>query len=397
MHFPHLLIIVFCTLAWPITSSLAAATSSGRPDIPRWAARLSAGQWYEIPDTAPSRIGRPFPDQRGRQASRLAYSGSTLRRSGSYLFIFGGGHADYSGNEIHAIKLNAEQPTWELLSPATPFSQIPWKSRERGKSHYADGRPASRHTYWQPIFVDSMDRMFLFLSMVVWGNSSGSFKNVDAFRFSDRAWDPKDTWAPPPVFPPAATGPWAVKHPDTEDVYIAIYSSVLKWTRSTGEWSFHIRGASWEHDRGIAAIDPVRQRILKLGSWNRGHVVVPYFIPLDEHDTMTFINLTGSHANVIASTSTGTVGQAGFVYNPELDKFMYYPDDGAIYTIDPVTWHMVRYPVTGNVPPAGIRYSAENGSGIYGRFQYVPELRGVVYMPTWTKNLFFLKTGEPRR
>jgi hypothetical protein len=375
-------------LAWFFASIPARAAQA----VPDWVARLAVGQWYEIPDTAPAaKIGNPFPDQGGRPSGRFAYSGSTLRKAGSWLFLFGGGHADYSGNDIHAIKLNAAKPKWELLSPATPFSRIPWKSSERGDSHYADGTPASRHTYWQPQFIDSLDRMFLFLAMVVWGNSSGSFGNVDAFRFSDRRWDAKDAWPAPPVFKPQATGPWTVKHPKTDDVYLGIGARVLKWSSATGQWTFIIANDTWAHDRGIAALDPVRKRILVLGEWNKPGVNMPRTVPLTPGDK-EFVALTGPYAE--AFSSWDAVRFAGFVFDPDLDRYVLFPDDGYTYTIHPQTWRVERLAVRGDVPPPHSREGVANGIGIYGRFQYVPELKGIVYMPAWKRNLYFLKTGN---
>jgi hypothetical protein len=78
------------------------------------------------------------------------------------------------------------------------------------------------------------------------------------------------------------------------------------------------------------------------------------------------------------------------------DKFLFYHGAGdtkRVYVITPgsgTTWDMSILGLgpgteTPDDPPA-------NGSGINGRFRYVPALKGFVMLPRGTANLFFLRT-----
>lgn len=387
-------------------TSLAAATHDTAnvgtlpaPALPRWMAGMRVGEWRQIPRTAPASLGdAPFAGTYGSVASHLAYSGAALKRDGSWLLQFGGGHADYSGNDVIGISLEADAPAWRVLRrPTVPPDPTFWTNRTHPEfkgiwwdaHHLPDGRPASRHSGWALQYIDADERLMSFYDTSAFGTSSTTTTHVDAFRWVDKDWDSINAWQSlPGRF--ATSYPWTVKDPASENVYVGVANAIYRWNRSDGSFSPIYRSESWAIDHGVAGIDAARNRLIIIGVWNDSTRVTAQVIRLSDGQKV-FVKLIGPFADRMVTPLQ--VSGRGFDWCPDLGKFVFFPDDGHTYTLDPATFNVDRLPVSGAAPPAASRYSAENGSGIHGRFRYVPRLRGFVYLSSWKADLWFLKTG----
>ena len=180
-------------MANPTAVSYSAASSpvgGGRFILSSFWRNLSPG-WTKLPTTAPG--GAP-------PGGIVAYSGMAVDGRGHRLFLFGGGHNDYFGNEVWRLDLNTfvwsrdyapdigANPAAETIWPRVNAATLP--------GGYIDtNRPYSRHTYnsvhWMP------DRQ----RMIAGGGSSYS-------GTGEYLWDhlggphlnsPQDTWEYDPV------------------------------------------------------------------------------------------------------------------------------------------------------------------------------------------------------
>lgn len=370
--------------------------------IPRWMTGMRVGEWRQIPGTAASTLGdAPFAGTVGNVKNHLAYSGAALKSEGSWLVQFGGGHADYSGNDVIGISLDEDAPTWRVLHrPTVPSDRTYWSNRAHPEykgvwwdaHHLPDGRPASRHSGWALQFIDRIGRFVSFYDTAAFGTSSTSTTHVDAFRWADKDWDPPGTWAGLPHMY-ATSYPWTVKDPESEDVYVADAGSIYRWRPADGKFALIHQSSAWSLDHAIAGLDKARNRLLIVGIWNKQDRATAQIVALDDGHR-EFVTLVGSFADKMQGS--GQIDARGFEWCPDLGKFVFFPDDGQTYTVNPATFAVDRLPVTGAIPPPNSRYSYDNGSGIFGRFRYVPKLHGIVYLADWHTALWFLKTGESR-
>jgi hypothetical protein len=126
-----------------------------------------------------------------------------------------------------------------------------------------------------------------------------------------------------------------------------------------------------------------RQRILFVGGcgsfcgFNPDHHL--YTIASNAWSTVT---ITGVNA-----TDVMTANQDAMVYVPDIDRFLVRKGGagGAVYQINPTTFEATAYPTTGGASiPA-----TQNGP--YNKFLYVPRLGGVIYVPTYDGNAWFMK------
>lgn len=385
---------------WTCSAGAAAQVTDPVAARPRWMAGQQRFEWRQIPGTAPATLGTgPFAGTAGRISGHLAYSGAALRSEGSWLLVFGGGHADYSGNDVLGISLREDRPVWRVLrGPTLPPDPRLWNIAPNapGKGvwwdthHLPDGRPASRHSGWALQFIDRDDRLMSFYDAVAYGTSNTTTGHVDGFRFGERDWDPALRW---PSLPQRfqTTYPWTVKDPRTEDVYVATGHAIHRWNRSDGSFTPIGRRYAWGIDQAIAGVDVARDRLLVIGVWSDPARITAHVVRLAD-GVATPVTLGGPHAADLSGPRRLAV--SGFDWCPTLARFVLLPDDGHSYTVDPATLEVERLAVTGRPPPRNSRYAHDYGSGIYGRFRYVPELGGFVYLASWTEDLWFLKTAR---
>ena len=85
------------------------------------------------------------------------------------------------------------------------------------------------------------------------------------------------------------------------------------------------------------------------------------------------------------------------VYDPGIDKFLLFQDDGFIYALGYVSrseWSVDRLTLSGT-PPV-VRASGIHSGGpcaVWGRMQYIPNLGGVCIIQAYNKPAYFVRTA----
>lgn len=116
--------------------------------------------WSQVPNTKLSAVCTADPSPSHATSSNCrtlvtAWGGAAVDTKRNRLILFGGGHSDYDGNELYAYDLSLKQIL--RLNEPTPLP-----SGASGIGTYADGRPASRHTYGGMTYSEHNDKMSVF-------------------------------------------------------------------------------------------------------------------------------------------------------------------------------------------------------------------------------------------
>jgi hypothetical protein len=365
---------------------------------PAWLQGKAVNEWIAIPGTKQLEgdlsalvtagltnrryddIGYGRPD-----LGPFAFSGGALKKNGSVLLISGGGGLSWAGNEVRALRLTDNAPRWNIVVRPSKVSGInPSTVRTRGP-YNPDGSPVSRHSYWQPMFIDQTDTFMLFGCQNIWPEDQGFFNNVDGARLSAGTWQPAGTYGNS-SFNRGWDGAWQCKHPTSEAVYVATDSKVQIWTPAAS-WGASVLDADQPgFDRGVGAVNPSNNTIFRIGLYSRNPVAAGVIDPALR--TYRPVTLTGSASEIDRALGVGLVWDDG------LAKFVYFKDDGNLYTIDPsASWQVARLRVTGTGPSRNAAGQNGGDAAIYGRMQYVPELRGIVIAQTFDRNVYFVRTS----
>lgn len=117
---------------------------------------LVVGQWYKVPRIGNSQLADVYatPNPGGNQTAIIngwgGFAYDTVRK---HLIVCGGGHTDYSGNEVYVFDCDPTSGTyltWRIIN----FYSTP----RTGNEDYADGTPTSYHGYSCTLYDTSRDR-----------------------------------------------------------------------------------------------------------------------------------------------------------------------------------------------------------------------------------------------
>jgi hypothetical protein len=346
--------------------------------MPSWRQGIAVGEWRAIPNTAMSSAPiavKTYPSlgNTGPNSKVVAWTGFAVdTRDSSIYSTANGGHSDYAGNEVNRLNLSDNAPAWTEPRAATPVSQIVQSS-----SHYADGRPASRHTYYGSMIDEARNRAML-VSGARYGSGS-SLNTVDGFNLAANDWDAARTYSSMPSSLSEVMGAAMALHKSTGDIYAFAWSTVFRWSSATNTWATRLNTVSFDGQFAASAVDTKRNRVLLVGGGS--NVKAVYDVAAN---TMQAVSLSGTDAVSVMGDGNG------MVYDTLLDAYLVRTRNsgGTVYRINAATFAVDTLPTTvgGSVPASA--------NGVYTRFLYVPKLKGVVYFPSYDGNSWFLRTAQ---
>jgi hypothetical protein len=284
-----------------------------------------------------------------------AWGGGALDTKRSRLILWGGGHADYYGNELYAFDV----PTLKWSRLTDPFVN-PVMDQEVN----ADGTPNSRHTYGGLAYLEHADRFF---------GQAGSLAGI-GFARCDRSWTfdfvaKKWTDRAPATSPGGSLGVNCSYDPATKKLW---------WGAGSGLWSYDHDSNTWtkHNDDGFyyntSAIDTKRGQMLVIGNGS----LFSYDLKNANYTKQTWTT-TGAGPLIAA-------GNVGFDYDPTADRFVGWAG-GSPYLLDPATKTWTLGSATG-APGVG-------SNGIYGRWRYVPSVNAFVVVTSIDDNVYFYKAS----
>lgn len=108
---------------------------------PAWFASQGVKTWQAVASSGPNAVKMsPTPAGGTQSLSFMVWSSGIADPVRKSLLVWGGGHSDYSGNEIYELKLDVATPAWARITNASsPVSTS-------GPTH-PDGQPNSFHTW----------------------------------------------------------------------------------------------------------------------------------------------------------------------------------------------------------------------------------------------------------
>jgi len=190
---------------------------------------------------------------------------------------------------------------------------------------------------------------------------------------------------------------WTAKHPVTEHFYKSAWRYIHRFDPFANKWHpYEYTHPTTDVDRAVAAIDPDHNLLLTIGqtpSGGRGNIPQVFKIDVVPYKRVA-ATLSGPFAASIFNPS-GT-WSSGILWDPGLHCFLWYQDDGFLYTITrgatDADWIVDRLTVTGEMPASEMSNGKHTWPTIYGLIQYVPNLKGVAMQISCEHNCYFIRT-----
>jgi hypothetical protein len=346
---------------------------------------LKVRHWYEVPNSGLDAIdpeddpaynpnypaNAPWHGVSGLKMIIGAWSGGTMDTERSRLLIWGGGHADYAGNEIYAFSL--ETLEWAMVaSPSVNVGGSP-------ESHlYPDGHPRSFHTHNYFTYVPGVDDFVSFGGLGPYPISSET-KMVFSYDFDTNDWSVD---AIPNVPNGSARGGNAVYDPATHCVWHhggAGGSHLNRYNVATNSWTTYTP-SKYVNIYGTAALDPDRRLLVLCGGYSGSQFLV---WDLNKPNDPCFTPATSGDRRMESENAPG------FEFDPVIRKFAAWDGGASVYTLDPDNWQWERIPPANSVTPA-----AACNTGTYGRFRYVPIKNVYVAVNATNQNVYIYRLTE---
>jgi hypothetical protein len=361
------------------------APEVGGGDTPAWLAGVDVGEWVEISGSNMSAcpisvVTYPPRGNTGPSSKIEAWTSLVLDPTASVLYSpANGGHKDYGGSEVDAITLTDDAPEWSEVCPSCTAAELPDHDATTGLSNYYGSKPVSRHTFYGASFNPVRNRVHIYGGAAY--TTGYKLSTMDGYNPSTDTWDAAATYTNVPSGVIGIDYP-ACSDPVTGDVYWFSANNVFKWTSTTNVWSTAASGP-WAQ-AGAAIFDSSRNRILIFGgdSSYTGTASASHVYTLGS--TTSTVTFTGAGASSIQEQN-----YCGAVYDPVGDRFLVRTrvSGGTVYQIHPTTWDVTAFSTSGGGSvPAAV-------AGVFHRWLYVPALGGIVFAPTYSGNLWFLRTS----
>jgi hypothetical protein len=340
-------------------ASLSSPLRLARRSQPSVGAIPAALGWYPIPN---SRLTQACPSSNqsiqgvdGCRAVVDAWSGGIADTKRNRLIIWGGGHADYYGNEVYALDLNSL--AIQRLNNPSPVDNV-----TTCPEAYVDGAPSSRHSYGGLSYISHADRMFVF----------GGSKSSCGF-FSTATWTLNLGTLEWRLMNPSGTkpqgGPGQVSDYDPNSKLVFLHDYV------SGLYAYSFDANSWKQvlpdSYGIdyhmtGAIDPKRKLFIILGA-SGAHGGGMQVFKIGGSASKTTPHVDSSCDAALSSQSPGVT------YDLVLDKIVVWPNFGnTVYLLDDTNWTCKAATYPGGLPDSQQGGKPSTTNGTFGRFRYFP-------------------------
>lgn len=361
------------------------------PGTPAWLVGVPLNKWIEIPGTkavgsglVPGENANDFfaPSARAIRA----YSGGLLREDTCEYFVaLSGGHGDSRENFVGSVDLTQDAPAWTLRNPSSAVGD-----QNTTSPYYADGKPASRHSYWSTQWIPQVNRIMTHGARFA-GNLS--FPNSDGYNPATNTWDVAGTW--PPCISSGSVGIALCKEVATGVCWAIVSSILYRWDPATGVWTMTQNFPSVESFAPPLVHDPVRNHLFQL-AWGDGQSSgnqTSYARRISAVGTVRE-NVTFNSSAAYSDYLAATPAYAALEYDVANDCYcLYAQKTGAtqkVYIIRPnstLLWDMELLPIASGsaVPLAQFPFN---------RFRYVPRFKGFVHLADPVQNLLFIRTAN---
>ncbi len=367
----------FMTIFW---------SSSGLANADQVWADLLPGEWYEVPASALTRY-KPDPEPPGLGGYgglTGAWNGGAFDVARDLFIIWGGGHSDYSGNEIYAFDVNTL--SWSRLTEPTPASEIDVPIQDPDKCVYLDGRPRSLHSY------DSLE-VIPGLGFCIGGKGAypdGAVCNKQFWcnDFSKQS-NAMAGWYRPPGL--NILGPFNYQSVNYDSLTNVLYQSgknqggwqrlyALDLNADVPAWKILSKAGNAPASVGdVAAIDRVNQILLVVGK--KGQLYWDLTASGVWSPTSNYDSITGPR--IVADARA-----PGLEWDEVNQKFIAWVGGTSTYAYDFLTnsWRVCSQSPLNITSP-----SAPESNGTYGRFQYVPSKNAYVLYNQVEANVFLYR------
>ena len=358
-----------------VTVSNASSGSGSGSGIP------STLGWFDVQGQQIAPNCPPDPSNTGSCYGVVdAWNSGIADTTRNILWVWGGGHNDYSGNEIYAFNLNTLKMT-RANNPADPTPTC--------AAAFSNGTPSSRHTYGGTAYMANVDKMFVF-GGVPYCPSGGFISDTWTLNLSQvgssgsGGWTQMDsTLGNGGAHPCNDFGNSQAQYDPNTGLVFVNDSCQGMWTYNPNTNSYTLMGAAPSslslHEGTV--IDPVHKLFLRFG----------------DNSAQSISIASGSNYSVTALKASGCSGlegnNPGLQWDPVLQLVVGWPNfGGTLYLYDPVSDSCTTQTYSASAPPdSDMTGSPSTTNGTFKRFGYFPAMGVYALVNEWDTDVHTLR------
>jgi len=348
------LIILSTTLI--LTLSAVCSDAAGIPTTPGWRQIPNTDLQTQCPPNNFNNSGYDFFDY-CRYVTE-AWNGGAFDTKRNRLIIWGGGHANYSGNEIYALDLNT------LTMQRLNDPGLPVVTAGQPEAIVNGTQPNSRHTYDGIAYMANIDRLFVYGGSLTYSGyaSNGTW----TFNFATNKWQNMNPSGDNPGYD---YGDVSAYDPNSGKVFLHSNHYLFSYNFTANTWTRLTDNNPIDYHLS-ATLDPVRKKFVMVGA---GRV---YTYDVSAGSTYARTTLVTSGGDAIVSSS-----YPGLAYDSVRDRIVAWNGGDTVYSLnlDTGVW-------------ASVTYSGGPGTavptGTFDRWSYVPTLNAFVLVNMARQNAY---------
>jgi hypothetical protein len=340
--------------------------------------------WFSVPDSSLQSVCPPETAQYDFAANCrnviAAWNSAIADTKRSRLIIWGGGHADYAGNELYALDLGTLR--MQRLNEPSPVN-----TSGKCVEMLSDGRPNSRHTYGGLAYITHADRMFSFGGSL---NQCGFFTNATwTFDLETLQWK---NMSPAGGAPAALPGAVSDYDPNSQSVFL--HDTTDFWQYDYDKNRYKKVGANISINyRMNGVIDPKRRIFFIFGAASMvgGGLKAISIAPGSNYAMQDW---TGRASNTCGPLLSANY--PGLAYDSALDRIVGWPNFGdEVYLFDPDTKSCTAQTFSGGPPDSAHVGSPHTTNGTFGRFRYFAKSGVFALVNQANSNAYLLRLPAP--
>jgi RNA polymerase sigma factor (sigma-70 family) len=362
----HAFISVLCATAVVIGAGSATLSVYKRETaLPAWRrAPMTPDRLHELPGTRISDAAwdKNFID---------AWSGwAADSESGDIWVGLGGGSMPNQDNSMRRLTVTEDILRWTVERASTASGILP-----KGTSHYPDGSPACREVSYSAVATRRDGK-----PIVVYVGVAGY---MDCYDVSKNDFDANGgDWQPISDYGPAA------RDPATDFVWcMSIDDTIQRLDPRTRQWTVEVSGVDGWAGISIAPqpvmFDPKRRVLIRAGlSAGLGRLRAFRTYAVDQRQ-IGLVHLNGDDAAYVQMSWENSSPWSALTYDSLNDRYLWAGSSMKIVAIDPDSGACtVLDTIPGRLP--------EGGSGLCGRFAFMPSVAGAFLMLNGASDLYFM-------
>jgi hypothetical protein len=332
-------------------------------DRPGWSTAVGSSVRLHCPPDG--LVGSSYPFGHKCQFAVNTWTTALTDTKRNRLYIWGGGHNDYYGNEIYIFDV-----TSGTTSRTDPYVPTAADTGSTCRLELAPDVPNARHTYGAFVYVPDLDIAWAWGGIVACAAGGGGtdtwhldVANLEAGHAA--SW--KRISAKGTIPANILSGATAAYDPNTRLIFVDNRQGLFTYNPSTRTY----KGVAETRAEALhtqAAIDPKRKIWIKIGDG----VKVRRSIAPGSNYSEAPLNMTGCSVLFRAASP-------GFVYDQGEDRFVGWPNFGpTVYLYDPDTDSCTTMAFPDNAPSDACHDPSSrcpNTTGDFGKFAYFPSLR----------------------